>query len=117
MSRGQRRKSALDARAATVIAPASTPTPVAMPAPARSAGVREALEAGNLSRLTVRVPTVLLEEVRAAWWSTAQVTGTRSMSAWVVEALEAYLERAQVEHNGGQSFPRMGVGEIPTGRR
>ena len=59
----------------------------------------------------------LLGQVRAAWWSTAASTSKRSMSAWIIEALEEHLRRFEVEFNSGQPFTPLDAGEIPRGPR
>ncbi len=108
-ARPMRKKSALTGGAAAVIAPAA-PVPPAAPAPG-------AARAAAVERLTVRVPTDLMGEVRAAWWTTAPTTGVRSMSAWVIEALEAHLASERAAHNQGRPFAPVGPGELPTGPR
>lgn len=105
-ARPMRKKSALTGGAAAVIAPAA-PAPPAVPSPARTA----------VERLSIRVPGELMGEVRAAWWTTAPTTGVRSMSAWVIEALEAHLASERAAHNGGRPFMPVGPGELPTGPR
>lgn len=105
-ARPMRKKSALTGGAAAVIAPAA-PAPPAVPSPARTA----------VERLSIRVPAELMGEVRAAWWTTAPTTGVRSMSAWVIEALEAHLASERAAHNGGRPFMPVGPGELPTGPR
>ena len=65
-ARPMRKKSALTGGAAAVIAPAA-PVPPAAPAPG-------AARAAAVERLTVRVPSHLMGEVRAAWWTTAPTT-------------------------------------------
>lgn len=108
-ARPMRKKSALTGGAAAVIAPAA-PVPPAAPAPGAD-------RAAAVERLTVRVPADLMGEVRAAWWTTAPTTGVRSMSAWVIEALEAHLASERAAHNGGRPFVPVGPGELPTGPR
>ena len=108
-ARPMRKKSALTGGAAAVIAPAA-PVPPAAPAPG-------AARAAAVERLTVRVPADLMGEVRAAWWTTAPTTGVRSMSAWVIEALETHLASERAAHNGGRPFVPVGPGELPTGPR
>ena len=110
-----RKKSALDSSAAAVIAPAAAP--VSRPAPPPVAPPRVARAAAAVERLTVRVPSHLMGEVRAAWWTTAPTTGVRSMSAWVIEALEAHLASERAAHNQGHPFVPVGPGELPTGPR
>lgn len=109
--RPERRKSALSSGVASVIAPppvASEPARVPISAPKAVA---------ETARLSIRVDAELLGQVRAAWWSTAASTGTRSMSAWIIEALEEHLRRAEAEFNGGQPFTPLDAGEIPRGPR
>ena len=111
--RPPRKKSALDSSAAAVIAPAASPIPTpAPPTTSSTAAARTAVE-----RLSIRVPAELMGEVRAAWWTTAPTTGVRSMSAWVIEALEAHLASERAAHNGGRPFVPVGPGELPTGPR
>ncbi|WP_277063073.1 hypothetical protein [Schaalia cardiffensis] len=69
------------------------------------------------AKLTVRVPEEVLEEARAAFWSTSAQTSTRSLSAWVVDAIEAKLDHNRNAFNGGRRFTPVPAGEIPTGRR
>lgn len=109
--RPERRKSALSSGVASVIAPPpATSEPARMPITAPKA-------VPETARLSIRVDAKLLGQVRAAWWSTAASTGTRSMSAWIIEALEEYLRRTEVEFNGGQPFTPLDAGEIPRGPR
>lgn len=109
--RPERRKSALSSGVASVIAPPPVtrePTRVPVSAPKAVA---------ETARLSIRVDAELLGQVRAAWWSTAVSTGTRSMSAWIIEALEEHLRRSEAEFNGGQPFTPLDAGEIPRGPR
>ncbi|MCI7513481.1 hypothetical protein [Schaalia hyovaginalis] len=73
--------------------------------------------ADTVTKLTVRVPAEVADEVRAAFWATSAHTQTRSLSAWVTDALEAKLERDRTAFNGGAQFSPIQAGEIPTGRR
>ena len=111
--RPERRKSALSSGVASVIAPppvASEPARVPISAPKA---------APETARLSIRVDAELLGQVRAAWWSTAASTGTRSMSAWIIEALEEHLRSRRLmrarfhggqdrEAKGGRSLLRYG---------
>lgn len=111
-ARPARKKSALSAGPAAVITPP--------PAPPTAAPVRAAAPtppAAETARLSIRMDAELLGQVRAAWWSTAVSTGTRSMSAWIIEALEEHLRRAEAEFNDGQPFTPLDAGEIPRGPR
>ncbi len=111
-ARPARKKSALSAGPAAVIAPppvapAAPPTRAAAPTPPPA----------EMARLSIRIDSDLLGQIRSAWWHTAATTGTRSMSALVIAALEAQLRRSEVEHNGGHPFSPVDAGEIPRGPR
>lgn len=110
-ARPARKKSALSAGPAAVIAPApvaSEPARVSVSAPKATP---------ETARLSIRMDAELLGQVRAAWWSTAASTDKRSMSAWIIEALEEHLRRFEAEFNGGQPFTPLDAGEIPRGPR
>lgn len=111
-ARPARKKSALSAGPAAVIAP-----PPASPAapPARAAAPTP--PAVETSRLSIRLDSALLAQIRSAWWNTAAVSGTRTMSAWVIAALEAQLRAFEAEYNDGNPFPPVDAGEIPRGPR
>lgn len=112
-ARPARKKSALSVGPAAVIAP----PPVAPAAPPARAAAPTPPPAAEMARLSIRIDSDLLGQIRSAWWYTAAATGTRSMSAWVIAALEAQLRRSEVEHNGGQPFSPLDAGEIPRGPR
>lgn len=111
-ARPARKKSALSAGPAAVIAP-----PPASPAapPARAAAPTP--PAAETSRLSIRIDAELLGQIRSAWWNTAAVSGTRTMSAWVIDALKVQLRAFEAEYNDGQPFPPVDAGEIPRGPR
>lgn len=111
-ARPARKKSALSAGPAAVIAP-----PPASPAapPVRTAAPTP--PAAETARLSIRIDAELLAQIRSAWWHTAATTGTRSMSAWVIAALEAQLRAFEAEYNDGHPFPPVDAGEIPRGPR
>ena len=111
-ARPARKKSALSAGPAAVIAP-----PPASPAAVPVRAAAPTPPAVETARLSIRMDAKLLGQVRAAWWSTAASTGTRSMSAWIIEALKEHLRRTEDEFNGGQPFTPLDVGEIPRGPR
>lgn len=111
-TRPARKKSALSAGPAAVIAPppaspAATPARAAAPTP----------PAAETSRLSIRIDTELLGQIRSAWWNTAAVSGTRTMSAWVIDALKVQLRAFEAEYNDGHPFPPVDAGEIPRGPR
>lgn len=111
-ARPARKKSALSAGPAAVIAP-----PPASPAapPARAAAPPP--PASETSRLSIRLDSALLAQIRSAWWNTAAVSGTRTMSAWVIDALKMQLRAFEAEYNDGHPFPPVDAGEIPRGPR
>lgn len=111
-ARPARKKSALSAGPAAVIAP--PPASPAVP-PARAAAPTP--PAAETARLSIRIDSDLLGQIRSAWWHTAATTGTRSMSAWVIAALEAQLRAFEAEYNDGHPFPPVDAGEIPRGPR
>lgn len=111
-ARPARKKSALSAGPAAVIAP--PPTPPAAPPVRTAAPTPPAVET---ARLSIRIDAELLAQIRSAWWNTAAVSGTRTMSAWVIAALEAQLRAFEAEYNDGNPFPPVDAGEIPRGPR
>lgn len=112
-ARPARKKSALSAGPAAVIAP----PPVAPAAPPARAAAPTPPPAAKMARLSIRIDEELLGQIRAAWWHTAAATGTCSMSAWVIAALEVQLHAFEVEYNDGHPFPPVAAGEIPRGPR
>lgn len=111
-ARPARKKSALSAGPAAVIAP----PPVAPAAPPVRAAAPTP-PAAETSRLSIRIDAELLGQIRSAWWNTAAASGTRTMSAWVIAALEAQLRVYEAEYNDGHPFPPVDAGEIPRGPR
>ena len=112
-ARPARKKSALSAGPAAVIAP-----PPASPAAAPVRAAAPALpDADEMARLSIRIPSHLLAQIRSAWWNTAAVSGTRTMSAWVIDALKVQLRAFEAEYNDGHPFPPVDAGEIPRGPR
>lgn len=111
-ARPARKKSALSAGPAAVIAPPQA-APV-VPPPRAAAPTPPAVET---ARLSIRIDSALLAQIRSAWWNTAAVSGTRTMSAWVIAALEAQLRAFEAEYNDGNPFPPVDAGEIPRGPR
>lgn len=112
-ARPARKKSALSAGPAAVIAPPPAP-PVAPPVRTAAPTPPPATE---MARLSIRIDAELLAQIRSAWWNTAAVSGTRTMSAWVIAALEAQLRAYEAEYNDGNPFPPVDAGEIPRGPR
>lgn len=112
-ARPTRKKSALSAGPAAVIAP----PPVSPTAPPVRAAAPTPPPAAEMARLSIRLDSALLAQIRSAWWNTAAVSGTRTMSAWVIAALEAQLRAFEAEYNDGHPFPPVDAGEIPRGPR
>lgn len=113
MTRPSPRMSALST---SVVAPRNGTPQIASTAGANG-NTGNAGNASAFTKLTVRVPAELADEVRAAFWHTSAHTRTRSLSAWVTEALEAKLEHDRDVFNSGMRFDSLAAGEIPTGRR
>lgn len=111
MTRPAPRRSALSAQ--SVVAPQPAKTSPA--GPATSASLASAQRESE--KVTLRLPRELVEQARAAYWTSAMHTGTRSFAAWVAQAIEAKLQMEQDAYNGGEPFPSLPAGRIPTGRR
>ncbi|MDO4258481.1 MAG: ParA family protein [Actinomycetaceae bacterium] len=71
----------------------------------------------GVEKVTLRLPSEVVAEARAAWWTTSMTTQTRSFSAWVAAAIETKLMEDRETFNGGQAFAPLPPGQIPTGRR
>ncbi|MBB6335123.1 MAG: hypothetical protein SPH79_06185 [Schaalia hyovaginalis] len=112
MTRIEPRKSALSA---SVVAPSASND--GKSGNAGKGGVVDRPMTRDQAKLTVRISEDLLEEARSAFWQTGPQTGTRSLSAWVADAIAAKLERDRAAFNGGRRFDPVPAGEIPTGRR
>lgn len=112
-ARPARKKSALSAGPAAVIAP----PPVTPAAPPVRTAASTPPPAAEMARLSIRIDAELLAQIRSAWWNTAAASGTRTMSAWVIAALEAQLRAYESEYNDGSPFPPVDAGEIPRGPR
>jgi hypothetical protein len=84
---------------------------------ATSAAIRANPGRREASKLTVYVATDLAGQARAAWWATSHLTGCRSFSDWVTEAIADKLARDSAAYNGGEPYVPVAAGNIPTGRR
>lgn len=82
-----------------------------------NAGVGAVAANAAYTKLSVRLSEELAGRARAAFWSTAHLTGVKSLSDWVAGAIEAQLERDEALYNGGSRFEPLEPGSIPTGRR
>lgn len=68
-------------------------------------------------KITITIAADIVGEARAAYWKTGHLTGTRSFSQWVAQAVETELAKARADFNGGKAFEILPAGRIPTGRR
>lgn len=70
-------------------------------------------------KLSVYVPTDIVERARSAWRQEAAQPGVRmlSWSAWVSGAIEEALLRSEREHNAGRHYPPTPAGVSPVGRK
>lgn len=74
-------------------------------------------QASSTEKLTVRVDADIAGRARAAFWATAHLTGTRSLSEWVAEAIADKLQHSEATFNQGNPYTPVPTGTIPTGRR
>ncbi len=74
-------------------------------------------QTSSTEKLTVRVDADIAGRARAAFWATAHLTGTRSLSEWVAEAIAEKLQRSETAFNQGNPYTPVPTGTIPTGRR
>jgi hypothetical protein len=68
-------------------------------------------------KITIRLDAELAGRARAAFWATAHVTGCRSLSEWVAQAIADKLAQQESEFNSGIPYAPVPAGTIPTGRR
>lgn len=70
------------------------------------------------SKLSVYVPTDIVERARTAWRRSGAVPGAQmlSWSGWVSRAIEQALLAAEEADNGGRPFEPTPAGMSPTGR-
>lgn len=78
---------------------------------------RPSMQASSTEKLTVRVDADIAGRARAAFWATAHLTGTRSLSEWVAEAIAEKLQHSESTFNQGNPYTPVPTGTIPTGRR
>ncbi len=83
---------------------------------ARSTRPRAA-ERALWGKITIRINADLAGQARAAFWATSHLTGCRSFSDWVTEAIADKLARDSAAYNGGEPYSPVPAGNIPTGRR
>ena len=73
---------------------------------------------GDTTKLSVYVPTDIVERARTAWRQSGAVPGSQmlSWSGWISAAIEQALLAAEREHNDGQPFAPTPAGVSPVGR-
>ena len=69
------------------------------------------------AKVSVRLPEEVASRARGAFWATGHLTGIKSLSEWVADAIATKLVTDEQRYNNGQPFPSIEPGEIPTGRR
>jgi len=76
-----------------------------------------AADRGAWDKITIRIDADLAGQARAAFWATSHLTGCRSFSDWVTEAIADKLARDSAAYNSGEPYTPVPAGNIPTGRR
>lgn len=61
-------------------------------------------------------PPERTDRLRAAYFRTRHLTGARSLTEFIDQAVMARVAELEAQHNGGAQFPPMGPGEIGTGK-
>jgi hypothetical protein len=74
-------------------------------------------EPSEWDKLTIRIERDLAGQARAAFWATGHLTGCRSLSEWIADAISSKLHHEEAEFNNGRPWEPIGAGTIPTGRR
>ena len=70
-----------------------------------------------LEKMSFRVRADFADEIRSAFALAMARGDARSLSEWVIDAIETKLVRERAEFNGGEKFPPRPKGTIATGRR
>lgn len=83
----------------------------------KNSGQRSPSKFDGKAKLTISIDGDLAGRARNAYWATSHVTGVRSLSDWIADAIQRKLTEVELEHNGGEPFPPLDAGQIPTGRR
>lgn len=127
-ARPPRKKSALNASVASVIAPVPAPGSVAGSAAQASTasktggagtagktGSGVGTEGEHVVKVTARLGSALAGRCRAAYIDGLLRGGPASFEAWIAEALEEKLARE--EERRGRAYEPVGTGRVPRGRR
>ena len=121
MTRPQARRSSLAGLSA--VAPANNPsntTKTSNPGNTSNTGETSkkgvpAVRSSTTEKITVNMAADLACRARGAYRATGHLTGTRSFSQWVADAIQAKLEAEERTYNAGQPFAEVGAGVLPTG--
>lgn len=70
-----------------------------------------------LEKMSFRVRADFADEIRSAFALAMARGDARSLSEWVIDAIETKLVKEREEFNGGEKFPPRPKGTIATGRR
>ena len=70
-----------------------------------------------LEKMSFRVRPDFADEIRSAYTLAMARGDARSLSEWVIDAIETKLVKERAEFNGGEKFPPRPKGTISTGRR
>ena len=70
-----------------------------------------------LEKMSFRVRADFADEIRSAFALAMARGDARSLSEWVIDAIETKLVKERMEFNGGEKFPPRPKGTIATGRR
>lgn len=70
-----------------------------------------------LRKVSFRVREDFADEIRSAFVLAMARGDARSLSEWVIDAIETKLVKEREEFNGGEKFPPRPKGTIATGRR
>lgn len=115
-ARPPRKKSALNASVASVIAPVPAPGSVAGGAgTAGKTGSGVGTDGEHVVKVTARLGSALAGRCRAAYIDGLLRGGPASFEAWIAEALEEKLARE--EERRGRAYEPVGTGRVPRGRR
>ena len=71
----------------------------------------------SLEKMSFRVRADFADEIRSAFALAMARGDARSLSEWVIDAIETKLVKERMEFNGGEKFPPRPKGTIATGRR
>ena len=76
-----------------------------------------AVTVAPLEKMSFRVRADFADEIRSAFALAMARGDARSLSEWVIDAIETKLVKERAEFNGGEKFPPRPKGTIATERR